>query len=160
MKRFHILLFIFTLTACEGLPDSPEGLRALADKMNTQQDTYEQTHHTWKSGDVTSTFTAYLDGDAVAFIEEHMTRGTSGTSINHYYFFNDQLFSYRETRNNTDNTQVEIEILFDPNGEVLAATQKQNNQPVAPATYLISMAQKHSQTLHQLAQDAPYMEHE
>ena len=153
MKHFLLLFLSLTLFACEGLPDNPQGLRALADKMDAQKDIYDPVQDTWQSGDVTSTFTAYLESDVVAFIEEHMTRGTSGTAINHYYFYNNQLFCYRETRTNTDKTQIKIEILFDVNGDVMIATQTQNGQPVATSNYIVPMAKKHSQTLYKRIQE-------
>jgi len=160
MKRIYLLLLLLTFVACEGLPSEPDGLRALANKMETQKDTYDKAYDNWSVGDVTSTFTSYLDGNTVAFIEEHMTRGTSGRSINRYYFYNDEIFCYRENRNNSDSTHVEIEILFDINGEVMATHQKQNNQPTAIDRYIIPMAKKHGQTLRELTKDAPIMQNE
>lgn len=157
MKHVCFLLLAFSIFSCEGLPDNPEGLRALADKMETQKDAYDKTYDNWGSGDVASTFTSYLDGKAVAFIEEHMTRGRSGRSINRYYFYNDLLFRYRESRTNSDTTHVEIEILFDVNGKTLFATQKKDQQPIAVDNYIPSMAKKHGQTLRKLAKDAPLM---
>lgn len=158
MKRFWFLLMSLTILSCEGLPSDPNGLRALADKMETQQDTYEKAYDNWGSGDVASTFTAYLDGDAVAFIEEHMTRGTSGRSINKYFFYDDLLFCYRESRTTSDSTRVEVEILFDGTGEVLSETQTKNTKPVAVETYIVPMAKQHAQTLKDMAKDAPHMQ--
>ena len=158
MKRFCFLFIVLTLFSCEGLPDNPQGLRALADKMETQKDTYDKAYDNWGSGDVASTFTAYLNGDTVAFIEEHMTRGTSGRSINRYYFFDDLLFGYRENRTNSDTTHVEIEFLFDVNGEILIANQKKDKKPIAIDSYIASMAKKHGQTLRELAKDAPHIQ--
>jgi hypothetical protein len=158
MKPLYLLPIVLTILSCEGLPSEPDGLRALADKMETQQNTYDKAYDNWGSGDVASTFTAYLNGNAVAFIEEHMTRGTSGRSINRYYFYDDLLFCYRESRNNSDTTHVEVEIIFDANGEVLAAKQKKDNQPIAVDSYSAPMAKKHGQTLRELAKDAPHMQ--
>jgi hypothetical protein len=160
MKRACLSILLLTFIACEGLPSEPDGLRAFANKMEAQKDTYDKAYDNWNAGDVTSTFTSYLDGNAVAFIEEHMTRGTSGRSINHYYFYNDEIFCYRENRNNSDSTRVEIEILFDIQGEVMAAKQKQDNQPVSVDRYIIPMAKKHSQTLRERTKDAPIMQDE
>ena len=160
MKRFCLSILLLTVISCEGLPSEPDGLRALANKMETQKDTYDKAYDNWNSGDVTSTFTSYLDGNAVAFIEEHMTRGTSGRSINRYYFYNDEIFCYRENRNNSDSTRVEVEILFDVNGDVMVAKQKQNNQPVTVDNYIVPMAKKHGQTLRTLTKDAPIMQNE
>jgi hypothetical protein len=158
MKRITLLLSFCTLLACEGLPSDPNGLRAFADRMESRQESYDKAYDNWGSGDVASTYTAYLDGSTVAFIEEHMTRGTSGRSINRYYFYNDQLFCYRESRNNSDSTHVDVEVVFDAQGEVLVAQQKLNNQPVATDAYSPSMARKHSQTLRELARHAPVMQ--
>lgn len=158
MKRIYLLGFLLTCLACEGLPSEPDGLRAFADKMEAQKDTYDKAYDNWNAGDVTSTFTSYLDGNTVAFIEEHMTRGTSGRSINRYYFYNDEIFCYRENRNNSDSTRVEVEILFDVNGDVMVSKQKQNDQPVVVDNYIVPMAKKHGQTLRTLTKDAPVMQ--
>lgn len=157
MKRLSFVCLLTILFACEGLPSDPNGLRDLANNMEAQQDNYEKAYDNWTSGDVTSTFTAHLDGNSVAFIEEHMTRGTSGRSINKYFFYDDQLFCFRENRNNTDSTRVEVEILFDPTGEILEASQKLDNQPVALSDYIASMAKQHGQTLRELTKDAPHI---
>ncbi|MGA1197829.1 MAG: hypothetical protein ACO36I_15175 [Candidatus Latescibacterota bacterium] len=157
MKHIYLSILLLCM-ACEGLPSEPDGLRALANKMETQKDTYDKAYDNWSAGDVTSTFTSYLDGHTVAFIEEHMTRGTSGRSINRYYFYNNEIFCYRENRNNSDSTRVEIEILFDIQGEVMAAQQTQDRQPVSVDRYIIPMAKKHGQTLRERTKDAPVMQ--
>jgi hypothetical protein len=158
MRRFYFLAIVLTILSCEGLPSEPDGFRALADKIETQQNTYQKAYDNWGSGDVASTFTAFLDGKTVALIEEHMTRGRSGRSINRYYFYGDQIFCYRENRNNSDSTRVEVEIIFDANGEVLASEQKKDDQPIAVDRYSPSMAIKHGQPLRELAKNAPHMQ--
>lgn len=157
MKKIFFLLLLCTVACGDDLPKDVNGLRHYADTIETGRDKMEQAVDNWNSGDVSASFTAYLDGDDLKLIEEHMTRGATGRSINRYYFHDDNLFCYREARNNRDSTTARIEILFNPKGEVLAALQTQNGSPTALPAYVAPMAQKHAQTLRDLTAKAPHV---
>lgn len=142
-----VLVFLLCAMGCAGFPSDPDGLRKWADDLEGKRVLYEKVEDKWGSGDVASSFTAYLEENHVHLIEEQMTRGQFGHSMNRYYFYNDRLFCYREKRTNPDSTVVDIEILFDPEGQVLVATQSLNGSPTALESYIAPMAQKHGQTL-------------
>lgn len=155
-----LMVFLFCVIGCTGFPSDPDGLRKRADELDAQRDHYEKVEDKWGSGEVVSSFTAYVDGDQVHLIEEQMTRGRSGHSVNRYYFHDDRLFCYREKRMNLDNTIEDIEIFFDGDGQAVASSQQLNGSPTTLESYVVSMAQKHGRTLRELVRGAPLVPEE
>ncbi|MDP6041728.1 MAG: hypothetical protein QGG64_24490, partial [Candidatus Latescibacteria bacterium] len=146
---------VFLFGACSrDLPGDANGLRALANGIEAEREEFEKAYNNWGSGDVASSFTVFLDGGDVVLIDEHMTRGESGRSVNRFYFSDDVLFCYREKRTNQDSTVLEIALLFNKNGEVVEAKQLADGTPSTVADYVALLAKKHAKTLHDLAGEA------
>lgn len=152
--RICLFLSLCLMLGCAGYPRDADEMRKLSAEIEVRRDRLEQVSDTWRSGDVSSSFTAYGEGEDIRFIEERMVRGESGRSVNRYYFFDEALFCYRETRTNRDDTTVEIEVLFDEAGQVVASSQRLNGTPTAVASYVAAMAKKHAQTLRDLVASA------
>ena len=156
--RICLLLSLCLIFGCAGYPRDVEEMRKLTADIEARRDRLEQKTDTWRSGDVSSSFTAYGEGEDIRFIEERMVRGESGQSVNRYYFFDEKLFCYRETRTNRDDSTVEIEVLFDEAGQVVASSQRLNGTPTAVEYYIAAMATKHAKTLRDLASGTQDME--
>jgi len=129
------------------LPSGEAGLRTLVAQIESDREVFVKSEHVWRSGDVSSVFTAFLRGNKVFLIEESMTRGESGLSQNRFYFYTDVLFCYREKRTNKDNSVLEIEVLFDREGKVVAQKQLMDGKTTDLQNYVVPLAKRHGKTL-------------
>ena len=151
VKKLLLIMLVFLFSACSrDLPSDANGLGVLANEIEAEREEFEKAYNNWGAGDVVSSFTVFLDGSEVVLIDEHMTRGATGRSVNRFYFYDDLLFCYREKRTNQDGTVLEIELLFSKEGRVVEAKQLADGTLSTVADYVVSMAVKHAKTLQDL----------
>ena len=142
------LIAVLLLTACGSeLPDNEAGLRTLVTQIESDRGIFTKEEKNWRSGDVSSVFTTFSQNGKVLLIEENMTRGESGLSKNRFYFFNDELFCYREKRINTDDSVLEIEVFLNREGKVVAQKQLTDGKSSNVPKYVVPLAKKHGNTL-------------
>lgn len=154
-QKLCLIILVFQFISCSGeLPSDANGLRLLAEEIESEREGFDKAYNNWGSGDVASSFTIFLDGEEVVLIEEHMTRGETGRSVNRFYFYDDALFCYREKRTNQDSTVLEMELLFDKGSQVVEAKQLADGTPSTVADYVAPLAKKHAETLRNLVGEA------
>jgi hypothetical protein len=98
MIKYFIPLFLgfVLIVSCaskdEKLQHLKEYIKKVADEVK-----YEDGFNTIKVlGEQRSVFRSYFLNDALVFINEEISIGNRGSSLNHYYFKDDQLVSYEQ----------------------------------------------------------------
>lgn len=134
-------------------PFAEPARRAL--RIELALDDYRTVEGTWTAGDASSSYTAYLDGDSLRFIEERLNMGEYGDETNVYYFADGALFyavqdgvrvrldAAAAVRRDT----VQLRIALAPDGTVLATEGTVNGESEVVDRVLIEGVRRHAEAL-------------
>lgn len=125
------LLFLSLLISCGRKEYTEQGILEIKNEIDSLLYNPEaEEHFNWGSSDAYSNFRAYFNGSKLIFINEDFHYREPGESFNRYYFKDGKMLYFvgRELTYIPDKQFKNVELMVDPDGDVIAYDYVINGQ--------------------------------
>jgi len=156
MNFRSIILFIFAfifLISCGRKEYTEQGILEIKQEIDSLLHNPEgEEHFNWGSAKAYSNFRAYFHNSKLIFINEDYQYREPGESFNRYYFKDENLLYYigKELTYMPDKQFRNIEMMVDPDGQVIAYEKMVNGQRESMSSDEANLIVEHAKILEEI----------